>query len=471
MPSPILTIAEMRAWEQAASQTGVTEEAVISKVGEALARILISLTKTGDRILVVAGKGNNGADARACVPHLANRVVDTLNVSDPVAGKDEFIRLAQTKPAWVVDGLFGIGLDRPLSPEWTGLIQAINHSNLPILAVDVPSGLNADSGANWGGVIAAAVTAAVGAPKVGMIATAAADCVGRIEVLTDVGLAGAPKSSADLYWTLPGDFAGYPPRRHLADHKGGFGHVSIMAGSLGYHGAAVLAAKGALRARPGLVTLVTLPSAYIPAASLLASAMVHRWRAKQSLPEKTTCVLAGPGLAGTQIPSDFRDWVQRSWKEYCGPVVVDASALDWLPARAVGPRDPRVVTPHPGEAARMLKIKPDAVQANRVGAMRELSRIYGDTWVVLKGHQTLIGRGKGPIYVNSTGNPGLAQGGTGDVLSGFLGGLMAQPELLKNPELTIRYAVWAHGLAGDRLEARRANWCSEDLADAIGDRI
>jgi NAD(P)H-hydrate repair Nnr-like enzyme with NAD(P)H-hydrate dehydratase domain len=127
----------------------------------------------------------------------------------------------------------------------------------------------------------------------------------------------------------------------------------------------------------------------------------------------------------------------------------------------------RVVTPHPGEAARMSGITAAEVQADRVRAVRIISEKFGNCFVVLKGHQTLVGRASGPVFVNSTGNPFLAQGGSGDVLAGLLGGLLAQPELLNDVELTVRFAVWAHGAAADRLSAKQGRWTVEELAGEV----
>jgi len=149
-------------------------------------------------------------------------------------------------------------------------------------------------------------------------------------------------------------------------------------------------------------------------------------------------------------------------------VVVDASALDWV-AWDPPPRNAiRVLTPHPGEVARLLRSTSQQVQANRPEALQSLSRRFGNTWVVLKGHQTLIGRSSGEIYVNSSGNPHLAQGGSGDLLSGYLAGLLTQPALQVDVLKTIRYAVWQHGAAADKLHTTRRNWTVEDLSDELG---
>jgi NAD(P)H-hydrate epimerase len=160
----------------------------------------------------------------------------------------------------------------------------------------------------------------------------------------------------------------------------------------------------------------------------------------------------------------MRHW----WRELDFPFIVDASALDQLAAAAFPKKFTRVLTPHPGEATRLLNSTPQKVQAQRTKALREISRKFSDAWVVLKGHQTLIGRSEGEIFVNPSGNPQLAQGGSGDLLAGFITGLLAQPALAADVGKTLRYAVWEHGAAADKLSATRANWTIEDLAAEIG---
>jgi NAD(P)H-hydrate epimerase len=268
---------------------------------------------------------------------------------------------------------------------------------------------------------------------------------------------------------VPENFADFPPRRQVESHKGTYGHLAIIAGTLGYHGAAVLATRGALRAHPGLVTLLTGADVYVPVASQLQAAMVQRWDADSALPQNTTAVLAGPGLASPSVTAKEQRFVLRLWHESPLPVIVDASALDWLLSDPHTPESAlRVIAPHPGEAARLLKMTVPEVQADRISGLRELSRRFGNCWVVLKGHQTLIGRNTGPIHVNSTGNPHMAQGGSGDVLAGFVAGLLAQPTLQADPLKTLSYAVWEHGREGDRLQAMDPGWTTEDLARVIG---
>jgi NAD(P)H-hydrate epimerase len=467
MPTPIITVSQMREWETASWAAGRTEAVVIRRVGEILAAKILGLTRAGDFILLLAGKGHNGADARAAQPHLAGRRVELLNVSAPQHDLPRLGDLLAQRPALIVDGLFGIGLKRPLDADWVAFVERVNAAPDPILAVDVPSGLNADIGAPLGDAIRATVTLAIGAAKTGLLAPGAAPFVGRLEVAADVGLVSCPITS-ELNWIQPEDFASFPARREIAAHKGDFGHVAIIAGSLGYHGAAVLAARGAQRAQPGLITVLPQENVFQPTAAQLQSAMVAPWKAGIRLPEKTSAVLIGPGLAAPGLPQELKTHLRQIWMDSLAPVIVDASALDWLPLYPLGANFVRLLTPHPGEAARMLKTTAAKVQADRPAALRELSRQFGNCWVVLKGHQTLIGRSKGDILVNSSGNPHLAQGGSGDVLAGFLAGLVAQCPVHADLFRTLAYGVWQHGAAADKLTREQRNWTSEDLAAEIG---
>jgi NAD(P)H-hydrate epimerase len=468
MPIPVINIARMREWEKATWASGQVEADVIRRVGKCVADLVLRLTDNGDFILIVAGTGNNGADARGAREHLAaKRRVVTLDVTNPEFDFSELERLLGQRPALIVDGLFGVGINRPLDAQWVQFIHAINAARLPILAVDVPSGLNADTGEAQGAAIEATTTLTVGAPKTGMLAPAAWRYVGRLYVASDVGFVPCPFTS-DLEWTVPEDFVSFPPPRPVASHKGSYGHLAILAGSVGYHGAAVLAARGAQRARPGLITLFTHEDAYLPAASQLQAVMVQPWKSTVELPGQFSAVLVGAGLASPDIPDTMKKLVGKLWQEAPVPVIVDASALDWLPDGATPEKAVRVMTPHPGEAARLLNTTASAMQVNRPHAVRELSRRYGNCWVVLKGHQSLIGRGSDSLVVNSSGNPYLAQGGSGDVLGGYIAGLLARPALQANALKTISFGTWQHGAAADRLQNAKRNWVVEDLVDALG---
>ena len=469
MPIPVISIAQMREWERANWAAGKTEAEIIRRVGAALARRALELTHRDDVILILAGIGHNGDDARAAQEFLNDRRVELLNVIAPESNMPELEQALSQKPALIIDGLFGIGLNRPLADEWNKFIEAVNRSGIPILAVDVPSGLNADTGdpITPGAAIEAAVTVTIGAPKTGLLAQNAWAFVGRLEVADDVGLTSCPHSS-EMNWTLPEDFRDFPQRRIVTGHKGVFGHLAIIAGSLGFHGAAVLAARGAQRAQPGLITLSTHESIYHAVAAQLQAVMVNLWTPDMKLPDTTSAVLIGPGMAAPGLADSMALTVRRLWRDVPLPVIVDASVLNWLPHGPAAKNAVRVITPHPGEAARLLKAPVAQVQANRPESLREISRRFGNCWVVLKGHQTLIGRSEGKIFVNPSGNPHLAQGGSGDVLAGYIAGLLAQPALQSDVEKTIRYAVWQHGAAADQLQAARANWVAEDLTGELG---
>jgi hydroxyethylthiazole kinase-like uncharacterized protein yjeF len=229
----------------------------------------------------------------------------------------------------------------------------------------------------------------------------------------------------------------------------------------------VLAARGAQRARPGLITVFPQPNVYVPVASQLQAAMVRPFE-MDFRPEVCTTLLVGPGLAAADLPERLGTLVARLWVDSELPMVVDASALDWLPLGDSTPRDSiRVITPHPGEAARLLGCQAADVQADRPKSLRDLSARCGGCWVALKGQHTLVGRAEGDLYVNSSGNPGLAQGGSGDVLAGYVAGWLAQPAVQQDVLTTLRYAVWQHGAAADALTAENLAWTVEDLAGQL----
>ena len=439
----------------------------MSRAGQVVARLAEKLTQPGDFVLFLAGKGHNGDDTAYGYDALNGRKKELLRVIDPEISSKEMLPQFQRRPALIVDGLFGIGLNRPLSEGWMKLIEQINKTGIRILSVDVPSGLSADTGLPLDVAIRATCTLTFGAAKHGSIQSEAAPFVGRLEVATDIGLLPYP-FTAKISLTAPEDFIGFPPPRPVAGHKGTFGHLVILAGSPGYHGAAVLAARGGQRAQPGLLTLLTHEQVYLPVAAQLQAVMVRPLAPELSLPESSTAVVVGPGLASSGLAEQLQHWVRRLWQDAPLPVLVDASALDWLSPGPCAEGVIRVITPHPGEAVRLLRTATSEVQRDRAHAVRELSRRFGDCHVVLKGHLTLIGRAREALFANNSGNPHLAQGGSGDLLAGYLGGLLAQPELQKQPGLALRFGVWQHGAAADALLASSANFTIEDLAAVLG---
>ncbi len=467
MSLPILSPAQMRQWEQATWATGQTESNVIRRVGEIVAARALSLTRPSDHLLLLCGKGHNGDDVRASRPHLADRQVEMLEVTDPRAALAPLQAALAARPALVVDGWFGLGLDRSLDDAWLSLIVALNSAKCRVLAVDLPSGLDAETGEPQPEAVRAELTLTLGAPKLGLLQPPAWPYTGRVEVAADIGLSPAP-AAGPLIWTQREDFAGLPPRREVAGHKGTYGHLAILAGSHGYAGAAVLAALGALRARPGLVTVFTTQESYYAIASQCQSAMVKLWTPDMKLPGDFTAILAGPGLAGAGVPAEMAPFIRRAWRDVKIPMIVDAAGLEWLVRDPVPWNTVRVVTPHPGEAGRMIKNTAEQIQSRRLHSLREVSKGHGNCLVVLKGHQTLVGRHEGDVFVNSSGGPHLAQGGSGDLLAGLIAGLLAQPTWQEDALRTVRYAVWRHGAAADALEARQPNWIVEELATELG---
>lgn len=448
MPLPVLSVAEMRAWEESTWKGGETAERVIARVGEKLAGRILDLCPPGSRVLILAGRGHNGDDARAAVSHLIERDAKVVNLSEPAEQLSELREALAAKPALVIDALFGIGLNRPLDESWRAVIEAVNSAGLETVAVDCPSGLNCDTGEPQPIAIRADLTLTLGAPKRGLLSAGASEFTGQLEAINDIGLA-EREVDTELRWTMDDDFAEWPPRRAVSAHKGSFGHVLVVGGSEGYHGAAVLASRAARRALAGLVSVVTTSAAYPAVAAQVQAAMVHVWVSGFRAPDKISSAVFGPGCAAVDFPTDLTDFCLNLWCRAAFPVVVDATGLEWIKDAPVESDAPRVITPHPGEAARLLGTTAGWVQRDRPAAARELGARFPGCIIVLKGHQTLVTRQGGPLFVNSTGGPLLAQGGTGDVLAGFLGGLLAQSRLREDAMRTVRYGVWRHGRASD----------------------
>ena len=467
MPLPIISVAQMRDWEERTWAAGVSVESVMANAGQAVAQAALSMTPEGGTILLVAGKGNNGGDARIAAEHLPGRSQVLIDANDPVSALRDFNHALEQRPDLIVDGLFGIGLNRDLDEDHCDLVYAVNEAKIPVLAVDCPSGLNADTGKAMGAAIMAKRTIILGTPKIGLLQPCADDHVGTLEVADRIGLSGDLPDS-DQLWLTTADMHGMPPDRMPSSHKGVHGHLGIVAGSTGYHGAACLCARAALRARPGLVSVFT--PAYQAVASHLQSTMVHPWNTDLVEPMSAcTAMVIGPGLAGPDVPDSLRTVACQLWRESSMPIICDASALDWLPVGETPENATRVMTPHPGEAARMLNCTTGNIQQDRFAATRQLAKIQAAT-IVLKGRHTIIGQADGPVLVNPTGNSELAQGGSGDVLAGFLGGLLAQPQFHDRAVQAIAYAAWQHGHAADQLAANGQYWGMDELIITLGSR-
>ena len=467
MSLPVITVEQMRRWEATSWKAGKSEAEVIAQVGSIISKRALELTQLNDKILLIAGKGHNGDDVRAMINNLPDRDVTLIEVIDPRNSLEKILINLSAKPQLVIDGLFGIGINRVLDKDWINLISEINALQLRVLSVDIPSGIDATTGNVQGAAIRANETLTLGAPKIGLLKSASTDYVGRLRVAPKIGLFNLNETS-NLQLNEAEDFSNFPPPRSVNGHKGTFGHVGIIGGSLGYHGAAILAARAASRSQPGLVTLMTPEEVFVPVASQLQSVMVHPLTPNNIEFKLATALLIGPGMAAEGLNKDIKEKTDQIWHDSPIPILVDASALGWITTGEITSKSIRVITPHPGEAARLLECTAADIQADREKALQALSVKFGDCWVVLKGRHTLVGKSKGTVYVNPTGNPSLGQGGSGDLLAGYLAGLLAQPLLQENVVKTLSYGIWQHGAAADKLNDSKLNWTIEDLSQQIG---
>lgn len=485
----ILTSAQMRAIDRAAIEgLGIPGVVLMENAGLRIARAIRDrFPDLGcERVVIVAGKGNNGGDGFVVARHLANSgarpEVVLLAGRDEVRG-DAAINLAvalhmglpvvevRDAAAWkkarvgvlgatvVVDALFGTGLDKPLAGLFAAAVEDINRSKAFKVAVDIPSGLSSDTFETIGPSVAADLTVALAAPKVAHIFPPAADRVGEL-VVAPIGL---PPGSLDdpalkLELVEEASLAPFFARRKRDTHKGAYGHVLVFAGSLGKSGAATLAGRAALRMGAGLVTvataagvlpsvakgmaeLMTEPLAETPERTIAAGAAA---RAAALLKGKNA-VLVGPGLSTHPSTGEF---VRGLLPKIKVPCVIDADGLNIVAAGA-GVLDamagPVVLTPHPGEFARLTGRTNEEVLRHRLELAPEFAARHKVT-VVLKGHRTLVAGPDGRVFANPTGNPGMATGGTGDVLGGMIAAAIGQKADLPGAVLA---AVYAHGLAGD----------------------
>jgi NAD(P)H-hydrate epimerase len=393
----------------------------------------------------------------------------------------------------VVDALLGTGLER----KPTGLVGTViedlaeaSRLGVPVVAVDLPSGVSSDTGELAWPAPRAALTVTFGAPKHGHVLPPACDLVGRLEVV-DIGI---PRSAlADTGSKLgllePADAARAFTRRPPGSHKGSYGHLLVVAGSVGKSGAAILAARAALRSGVGLVTVAT-PAPALPLVAAGAPEIMTEplavgedgglgseaiAQALALLSQRDAAVI-GPGLGQRQSTQAF---VQELLDQCSKPVLVDADGLNALAAirgrSAKGPErlsrrhDATVLTPHPGEMARLMGTTAGEVQRDRLPAVRALAGAVGCT-VALKGQRTLVAEPDGRTAVNPTGNPGMATGGTGDILAGIIGALLAARQTAWTAATA---GVYLHGLAGDRASARRGSvsCLPSDLLDELPEAI
>ncbi|HXG89141.1 MAG TPA: NAD(P)H-hydrate dehydratase [Vicinamibacterales bacterium] len=509
----ILTADQMReADRRTIEDIGIPSLVLMENAGRQVVAAMESFfPDLGDRrVAVIGGKGNNGGDGFVVARTLYQRGID---VSVFVVGQIAEVkgdarvnleilgRLAITvveiadEGQWdlhlseisehdlIVDALFGTGLKSALSGIYETVIADINASAIPVVSVDLPSGMSADTSDLIGDSIDATVTVTLGAPKLPLILPPAEQNSGEV-VIADIGI------PAGIIEALEGPRvelltrdqirALITPRAPEA-HKGDFGRVLIVAGSRGKTGAAILAAEGALRSGAGLVTVasphscVSIVAMHTPeymteGLDETAGGSVDFSAAEQVLALTADVTAVGPGLGrGEAVTTFVRELLDKAE----GPLVLDADALNAFiddPAALAG-REGRdvVITPHPGEMARLVGCSVDDVQADRMNIARDFASTH-QVYVVLKGYRTLIATPDGKIFVNPTGSPGMATGGTGDVLAGMLAAWLAQ---LLDAEAACRVAVYLHGAAGELADADvgEVSMTAGDLASHIGDAI
>ena len=498
----IVSAAEMRAIDRATSERfGVPSLTLMENAGSAVARFVLTDYPQAERVGIVCGEGNNGGDGFVAARKLteAGRAVRVLLLCDPTelrgdaaimfermkavplivreaAGLDSHDAVEIFASDLIVDAVLGTGFRPPVSDLYAAAIARMNDSAAPIVAVDIPSGADADTlqapadadrsvratQAQLGIVVRADAVVAFTAPRPAHVFAALTK---GPTVIAPIGSPPAAiASQLGLQLGTPADFAALLAPRALDANKGSYGHVLVIGGSLGKAGAAAMAGFSALRAGAGLSTVATPKSVLATVAGFHPELMTEPLpeteegtisvRALEAgldaLLERKTVIAIGPGISRNLETSEF---VRTMLKPGAVPdnvaIVVDADALNAFEGAAEGLNGrgrTLVITPHPGEMARLTGLTIAQIQKQRLEVARQFAREH-ELIVVLKGHRTLIASPDGAVWVNSTGNPGMATGGTGDVLTGIVAGLIAQ-----HPQHALEataLAVYLHGQAGD----------------------
>ena len=483
LPSSLYSAEESRLLDQIAIQKfGIPGYTLMSRAGQAVFDLLQTEFTLAKRILVCCGAGNNAGDGYV-VARLAQKAgydVTLVSLIEPDKLKGDAQKAYQEWKSLgylpvefeaelldttdvVIDALLGTGLERDVEGEWKELINQVNAAAVPVIAVDIPSGLNADTGNVMGVSIKAEYTVSFIGLKKGLFTHQAREYCGQIifydlqvpaTVYEQVGASAQLLDWQDLQsWLQP---------RSAVSHKGHHGHVLIVGGNYSMAGAARMAGEAALRAGAGLVSVVTRPEHVSSMVSARPELMVHGSEngvIPKSLLSKVNAIAIGPGL-GTD------DWARRLLSCVLAskqPKVVDADALNLLSDEAIQ-RDDWVLTPHPGEAARLLEEEASTIQQSRFTAVDMLQQKYGGS-VVLKGAGSLVKSAEGLIGVCPYGNPGMASAGMGDVLTGVIAALIAQGY---SPDRAAPLGVVIHALAGDQVAAEgEKGLIASDLFDSI----
>jgi hydroxyethylthiazole kinase-like uncharacterized protein yjeF len=461
---PVYRTAEIRDIETKAL-AGLRPPGLMERAGLAAAQIARNLTASGGRVLIFAGPGNNGGDAFVVARHLKSWwfKVSILFAGDAAklsadakaaysawrdSGGDTTERIPPEQ-RWdlVIDGLFGIGLQRDLTGRHAELVATINALDAPVLAIDVPSGLEADTGRIMSCAVRATHTAAFIGLKPGLLTLDGPDHCGRIHLCT-LELDAAALHTAQGALIGSEVIAAALPARRANSHKGDYGSLGIIGGAPGMVGAALLAGRAALNLGAGRVYVGLLAADGVncdPAQPELMLRAVHEVLKLDHL----NCLAVGPGLGQTPDAHQALAVALRSKL----PLVIDADASNLIAAdtrlqQLVNQRSaPTLLTPHPAEAARLLAGTTTSVQADRVTAACEIATRYRSS-VVLKGAGSVCALPDGAWFINTSGNPGMASAGMGDVLTGIIGALLAQGSDAKHALLA---GVHLHGAAGDEL--------------------
>jgi NAD(P)H-hydrate epimerase len=443
----------------------------------------------GWKVAIFAGKGNNGGDGFVIGRYLMNRgiAVKVFLLTDPnslrgdaetnyqiflqakgeiapVPSSKEFQKIKKDLEKFdlLIDGIFGTGLDAEVRGYYREVIEHLNRLQRPMVAIDIPSGLDANTGRPLGAAIRASLTVTFGLPKVGQLISPGIDYVGVLKVI-DIGF---PKKLVEEEKIQTHLLEQAEIRRWLAvprrpeAHKGDYGHLLVIAGSVGKTGAAAMVCEAALRVGAGLVTLAIPKSLNGIMEVKLTEAMteplpetpkqtlsLRAFNSILKLCQNKKAVVIGPGI-GTD--KETQSLILKLLKTLNLPIVLDADGLTALAAQPkLLPVSNRslILTPHPGEMARLLQTSPKEIQEDRINLSRKFSQGH-QVYLVLKGHRTLIATPKGEIFINPTGNPGMASGGTGDVLTGMIGGFICQGFGVLP---SLQMAVFLHGWAGDEV--------------------
>ncbi|MBW1982719.1 MAG: NAD(P)H-hydrate dehydratase [Deltaproteobacteria bacterium] len=505
----VVTAEEMTAMDRAAIDTlGIPGVVLMENAGKGAAEVLQNHFPhlEGKRLLVVAGGGNNGGDGFVIARHLWQQRLDVVvcclkepeayrgdartnltiiqRLGVPIEVRTRADGITALRPLvesadLIVDAIFGTGLNAPVRGYYRDVIELINGAAAAVLAVDLPSGLHASTGLPLGVCIRADVTATFGLAKVGQLITPGCTFVGDLQVV-DIGLPRSVTEAAPPPMVVldEAEVASLVQPRPMTSHKGSFGHVLVVAGSVGKSGAAAMTGLGAARAGAGLVT-VAVPASLNPVLEVKLTEVMTEplpetpaqtiseaaWARLQQLLANKQALALGPGLS---MHEETRSLVCKLVEQGGCPLVVDADGVNSLAGQlAVLERAqaPLVLTPHPGEMGRLVGLEAAAVQEQRLELSRSFSRKYGVT-LVLKGARTIVAHRDGRVAINVNGNPGLASGGSGDVLTGLIAGFLAQGLAAFEAACL---GVFCHGAAAD--QAKEHLGCQGMIATDLLEQI